>query len=193
MRTGLRHGELAALRWREDIDLERGRLRVQRSYNQLNGFTSTKNEKIRELPLTWDALAALKTQRQRVDASCELVFPRPTGEVISANQTNGVLKKLAAALGMRHVHNHMLRHTFASHAAMRGVPLRQIQEWLGHGSIVVTQRYAHLAQGIGDDLILRLAPPHTLTPDAARQQHTDGSGISGPSKSDSQDPPTARS
>ena len=117
MRTGLRHGELAALRWREDLDLERGRIRVQRSYNPLNGFTSTKNEKVRELPLTWDALAMLKTQRQRVDASCELVFPRPTGEVISANQTNGVLKKLTTALGMRHVHNHMLRHTFASHAA----------------------------------------------------------------------------
>ena len=99
----------------------------------------------------------------------------------------------ATTLGMRHVHNHMLRHTFASHAAMRGVPLRQIQEWLGHGSIVVTQRYAHLAQGIGDDLIRRLAPPHTPTTDAARQQHTDGSRISGPSKSDSQDPPMARS
>ena len=192
MRTGLRHGELAALRWREDLDLERGRIRVQRSYNPLNGFTSTKNEKVRELPLTWDALEALKTQRQRVDASCELVFPRPNGEVISANLTNGVLRKLAKALGLRHVHNHMLRHTFASHAAMRGVPLRQIQEWLGHGSIVVTQRYAHLAQGIGDDLILRLAPPHT-SKSAASQQHTDDTQNSSSSKSDRQDPPSARS
>ncbi|KIG11877.1 Integrase [Enhygromyxa salina] len=158
MRTGLRIGELAALRWREDLDLERGRLRVQRSHNKKNGFMSTKNDKIRELPLTWDAIAALRSQRERIQPDCELVFPGDDGEVLAAYIANRALQKIADAIEMRHVHNHLLRHTFASHAVMRGIPMRQIQEWLGHGSIVVTMRYAHLAHGIGDDLIRRLAP-----------------------------------
>jgi site-specific recombinase XerD len=41
---------------------------------------------------------------------------------------------------------------------MRGIPIRQVQEWLGHGSIVVTMKYAHLSKGVGDDLIQRLNP-----------------------------------
>jgi len=69
-----------------------------------------------------------------------------------------VLAEISAAAGIRRIHNHMLRHTFASAAVMRGIPIRQVQEWLGHGSIVVTMRYAHLARGLGDELIRRLAP-----------------------------------
>jgi integrase len=174
MRTGLRVGELVALRWREDIDLDRGRLRVQQSYHRVNGFMSTKNDKIRELPLTWDAIAALRSQRERVQPDGELVFPGDDGEVLDGHKANDALQKIATALDMRHVHNHMLRHSFASHAVMRGIPIRQVQEWLGHGSIVVTMRYAHLAAGIGDDLIRRLAPPQDgipHSPDAARLQH----------------------
>ena len=59
MRTGLRIG---------------GRLRVQQSYNRENKFMSTKNDKLRELPLTWDAIAALRSQRERVEPDCELVL-----------------------------------------------------------------------------------------------------------------------
>ena len=177
MRTGLRLGELAALRWREDIDLERGRLTVQRSYEPDNGFMTTKNDKIRELPLTWDAIAALRAQRERVAPECELVFPNERGEVLLAQTSNRALAAIAEAISFRRVHNHMLRHTFASHAVMRGIPIRQVQEWLGHGSIVVTMRYAHLAHGIGDELIRRLAPTepaHSGPPtklEAARSQH----------------------
>jgi integrase len=178
MRTGLRIGELVALRWREDVDLERGRLRVQQSHDPRNGFTTTKNDKIRELPLTWDAIAALRSQRERVDG--ELVFPGEDGEVLTHHVTNYALRKISKKLGMRKIHNHVLRHTFASHAVMRGIPIRQVQDWLGHGSIVVTMRYAHLAEGLGDDLIRRLAPP---SPDAARLQHMGDTRKSARSKS----------
>ena len=165
IRTGLRIGELSALRWR-DLDLERGRLTVQRSWHPLNGFTTPKSDKPRELPLTWDAIAALRCQRAYLDVDCELVFPHhvdPTA-VMTANDSNAALAKVAKACGMRHVHNHMLRHTFASHAVMRGIPIRQVQEWLGHASITVTMRYAHLARGVGDELIRRLAPPPPEAP-----------------------------
>lgn len=51
-------------------------------YNPHNGFTSTKNDKIRELPLTWDAIAALEAQRKLVDVDNDLVFPGADGEVL---------------------------------------------------------------------------------------------------------------
>jgi integrase len=173
VRTGLRVGELVALRWREDVDLDRGRLRVQRSYHPENGFLTTKNDKIRELPLTWDAIDALHVERSR--AKGELVFPGEDGEVMYANPCNDALELIAGSIDMRPIHNHDLRHTFASHAVMRGVPIPQVQEWLGHSTIMMTMRYAHLAQGIGDDLIRRLAPdrPSGATPRrrGARSQH----------------------
>lgn len=54
---------------------------------------------------------------------------------------------------------HVLRHTFASHAAMRGVPLRQLQVWMGHADLTQTMRYAQLSPQGQDELVNRLAPP----------------------------------
>jgi integrase len=158
LRTGMRVGELVALRWREDVDIERGRIRVQQSWTRKNKvFQTTKNDKIRELPLTWDAIEALRTQRSRgVDG--ELVFSREGGSVLDDQATAYAIEKLTKKLGMRLFSNHVMRHTFASHAVMRGVPIRQVQEWLGHASILITMRYAHLTEGLGDNLIQRLAP-----------------------------------
>ena len=97
--------------------------------------------------------------------------------MLSANRTNEVLAEISEAAGIRRIHNHTARHSFASHAVMRGIPIRQVQEWLGHGSIVVTMRYAHLARGLGDELIRRLAPQRAADP-----QHTDDPQNSNPSE-----------
>ncbi|WP_232296462.1 tyrosine-type recombinase/integrase [Plesiocystis pacifica] len=174
VRTGLRVGEMIALRWREDIDLQRGRISVNQSWSVENGFTSTKSDKRRELPLTWDARDALEAQRVRVQG--KLVFPREGAPTHSAGTVQYAIDKITEALEMRHLHNHVLRHTFASHAVMRGVPMRQVQEWLGHQSITTTMRYAHLSRGYGDELIKRLAPENPHGEDGApaggaRKQH----------------------
>ena len=190
MRTGLRVGEMVALRWREDIALDRGQLHVQQSYSRKSGkFSSTKNDKNRKIPLTWDAIEALRVQRGRVDG--ERVFAREDGEVITDHATNYAIQKIAEKAGMRHMHNHLMRHTFASHAVMRGIPIRQVQEWLGHASIVMTMRYAHLSKSVGDGLIQRLAPnPRT---GAAGSQHKSSTQILAPSKSSSHTPVGPRS
>ena len=97
--------------------------------------------------------------------------------------------------GLRRIHSHVLRHTFASHAIMRGVPIRQVQEWLGHGSIVETMRYAHLAEGLGDELIKLLAPVAAQpTPERggparrrnARLRHTNNTQHTAPSEKQQQ-------
>ena len=142
-------------------------------------------------PLSWDAIEALQVQRGRVTG--ELVFPRDDeGTVLTDHVTNYAIAQIAKQAGLRRLHNHVLRHTFASHAVMHGVPIRQVQEWLGHGSIVVTMRYAHLAEGIGDELIQRLAPtPETGRQPrcgAARSQHMGGTQNPPSSKTAPQDP-----
>lgn len=52
---------------------------------------------------------------------------------------------IAAGIPEKGRYNHILRHTFASHAIMRGVPLVTVSKWLGHASIHMTMRYAHLS------------------------------------------------
>ena len=61
--------------------------------------------------------------------------------------------------GLRRVGWHILRHTFASHLVMRGVPLKAVQELLGHTTIQMTMRYSHLAPEIGRQAVAVLEQP----------------------------------
>src|SRR5262249_45989981 len=55
------------------------------------------------------------------------------------------LGKVCRQAGLRRITWHVLRHTFASQLAMKGVPLNTVQALLGHSSITTTMRYAHVA------------------------------------------------
>lgn len=68
------------------------------------------------------------------------------------------IQRMSKKAGLRRIGWHVLRHTFASHLAMKGVPLQQIQLLMGHSDPRVTLRYAHLAPSILRDAINVLEP-----------------------------------
>ena len=98
---------------------------------------------------------ALVEQRDRVaPGDGELVFPGADGGYLVYKQVHRALRQTAARAGVdKPVRLHVLRHTFASHCYMRGVPPQIVQKWLGHSSVVTTERYAHLRPDAGDELI----------------------------------------
>lgn len=110
--TGLRRGELLGLKW-EDIDLERGDLRVRRQIARINGEVveaplKTKNA-YRTLPLAEDTIDVLKAQRKKAGGS-PWVFPSPTGEPISPDSVLNMLHRVLKRAGLPRVRFHDLRH-----------------------------------------------------------------------------------
>ena len=63
------------------------------------------------------------------------------------------LERTCRRAGLRKVGWHCLRHTFGSHLASRGVPIRTISELMGHATIQMTMRYAHLSPNVGREAV----------------------------------------
>jgi len=158
LKTGLRVGELLALKW-EDLDLVAGRLVVRRSlWRDQEG--TPKGGRIREVPLSDEAVATLKAHRH---LKGPYVFCEPDGTRLNHNRVKDVVPDTCkkAQLAKR-LTTHDLRHTFASHLVMRGVALKAVQELLGHATIDMTMRYAHLSPDVKRDAVQLLdlkAPP----------------------------------
>lgn len=142
IRTGLRMGELQALRW-SDIDFDAGRVHVRRAWSEALGeFGPTKSGRSRECPLPTDAAATLAG----LPAAHALVFASETGRPLNPTPFARALRRAAKAAGLdKHVHPHMLRHTYASHCIAAGIPTRVVMAWGGWESEAMLARYAHLA------------------------------------------------
>jgi integrase len=121
--TGLRRSELLGLTW-DRIDLTRGILRLE----------VTKSGKRREVPVNDACYRALVTLK-----------PADSGRVFRTRNVRTAYENAVEAAKLDDVTFHTLRHTFASWATMRGVSLKELQELLGHSSLTMTMRYAHLA------------------------------------------------
>ena len=67
------------------------------------------------------------------------------GAVLDRHRVGRIVKRVAAAAGLGHVHPHQLRHTFATHAINRGMRLEAIATMLGHRSLRMTLTYARIA------------------------------------------------
>jgi integrase len=148
LRTGMRQGEILALRW-EDVDLVKGQLSVRRSVTR-EIITTPKSGRSRDIPLGDEVLAALKAHRH---LRGQLVFCTDYGRMLKKNEVKHPLWRATKKAGLRRIGWHTLRHTFASHLAMRGVPLKAVQELLGHATIEMTMRYAHLSPHIPRDAV----------------------------------------
>jgi integrase len=154
LKAGLRQGELLALRW-SDVDLRTGRLSVRR--NLCEGHIGTpKNGRGRDIPLCVTAAEALDAHRR---TSRSIVFPGPSGTPLTANACRRPLWRACESAKVRPIGWHVLRHTFASHLAMRGAPLKAVQELLGHSTIEMTMRYAHLSPQVGRQAVALLDVP----------------------------------
>lgn len=140
LRTGMRLGELCGLQWR-DVDFQRKILTVQRSL--VRGVLGTpKNNRVRHIPLTKDLWRSIYERRDQHT----FVFHQPNGNPLSDGMGENAMRRACKKAGIRYIGWHTLRHTFASQLVSEGVPLNAVQELLGHSSIVMTMKYAHLAQ-----------------------------------------------
>ena len=145
--TGLRRGELLGLKW-EDIDLDRGNLRVQRQIARINGAVieaplKTKNA-YRTLPLSADAVGVLREQKKK-SGNSPYVFPSPTGGPISPDSVLHMLHRVLKRAGLSKVRFHDLRHTFATLALQNGVDIKTVSGMLGHYSAGFTlDTYTHV-------------------------------------------------
>lgn len=143
LRTGLRMGELRALRW-HDVDVAGGRLVVRQAAWE-DEIGTPKGGRSREVQLGDEIRAALDEHPQRL--RCELVFPGDDGGLRDTSSCVWALRRIGNAAGLGSVGWHVLRHTFASHLVQRGVTLAVVKELLGHADIRTTMRYSHLAPG----------------------------------------------
>lgn len=125
--TGCRFGEALALQWNDITD-------------KTVSFWHTKSGKPRTIPLVSRARAGIPFTRHN-----ELI--RPFASVPYESFYHAWLRaRTACGLGDdRQVVPHVLRHTCASRLVQRGVDIRRVKDWLGHSTIQMTMRYAHLS------------------------------------------------
>ena len=174
--TGLRRGELLALRW-DDLDFQTGALRVERQVQRVKGSLAVTQPKTRSssrtVILPMPVLDILKNYRQKVNS--RWMFPSPRKED-SPLDPAAVRKKLAAVLeraGCKHVRFHDLRHTFATNALEHGMDIKTLSAVIGHVSSATTLNvYAHVTDEMRhsaaakiDQAIAKVEPqPETAAP-----------------------------
>jgi integrase len=146
--TGLRQGELLALRWR-DVDWRAQRVRVRRNFVLGEYGTPKSRRSERSVPMA-DAVGGELDRLCKASAPTEdddLVFADPhTGEPL---ERGALLRRYRVALKTARLDQalrfHDLRHTFGTCMAASGVSMRTLQEWMGHRDIQTTQIYADYA------------------------------------------------
>ncbi len=162
---GLRRSEVLGLKW-SAIDFQQNTITIQHTLTscQIDGklvevaadTTKTKSSR-RTLPLIpqfrdmllqrWE----LQEEYKRVCGRCynrkylDYICVDEMGNIIKPDYLTDSFSKLLARHGLRHIRFHDLRHTCASLLLKNGVPMKQIQEWLGHSDFSTTANiYAHL-------------------------------------------------
>ena len=162
---GLRRGEVVGLKW-DAIDFEQGTISVKRTvtstiidgkYQEFEQQSAKTKSSLRSLPLVSnirEKLLALREQQKenrRVCGKCYskkydgYVFVDAMGNIFNPRSVTANFSKLLEQNGLRHIRFHDLKHSCASLLLANGVPLKHIQEWLGHSDFTTTANiYSHL-------------------------------------------------
>jgi integrase len=133
--TGMRQGELMGLKW-QDVNLKDGYLILH----------ETKNGERRRIPLAGHGLKLLHEHAKLRRLDTDLLFPG----IIHKTRPIDLRKPFETALktaAITDFHWHDLRHCCASYLAMNGASLAEIAEILGHKTLAMVKRYAHLSDG----------------------------------------------
>jgi integrase len=145
MNTGLRRGEALKLRW-GSVDFNRRLLTVE--------GRNAKNRQTRHVPLNDEAMRVLRNWREQAGTRAR-VF-----DVVGFQTAWETVLKRARISKFRW---HDLRHHFASRLVQQGVPLNTVRDLLGHGSVGMSLRYAHLAPDQRREAVAKLNERPLLT------------------------------
>ncbi len=165
--TGLRRGELMALRWR-DVDFPGRAIRVRANYS-FGQLVTPKSGKVRSVPVVPDVAQALARlgQRDHFAGDDDPVFVGPAGRHIDGAVLRRRYVAAVERAGLRQLPFHSLRHYFGSMAVNRA-SLVQVQAWMGHSHIQTTARYLHAKSHADDAALLADAfAPHVPAADPA--------------------------
>lgn len=164
--TGMRRGELMALRWR-DIDLERGALSVQhtmqyRSASVWKLETPKTKASRRRIVLGTTAVAALRRQRARQNEErliagplwheSDIIFATSSGDPLAHQTVLRALDRALKRVDLPHIRFHDLRHTAATLLLADNINPKVVSELLGHTSVSITlDRYSHVLPSMQED------------------------------------------
>lgn len=162
---GLRRSEVLGLKW-DAFDFNNKTITIKHTVTigkvdgkrQIYSKDRTKNKSsYRTLPLIDDIanrLLELKEQQECFKKAFgksyykkdkDYVFVKPDGQLTRPDYVTEHFKNLLKKLGLRHIRFHDLRHSCASLLLAKGIPIKAIQEWLGHSNFSTTANiYAHL-------------------------------------------------
>jgi integrase len=157
MLTGMRKGELLSLTW-DHVDLERSRVVLQ----------ETKNDERRPVSLPQAACEQLEQLWANAAENALYVFPNADGS--GPIDIRPAWEAAREKAGLQDFRFHDLRHTTASYLAMNNASVAEIAAVLGHKSLQMTQRYAHLSEQHTADVVERMSQKVMPTNDNAEEQ-----------------------
>ena len=147
--TGLRRGELQALSW-ESIDLNKGVLRVEHSWDRVEGLVQPKSRSgERTVPIPTSLREELKAHLERQGTGgAGFVFSVDGTRPFDPPNAIRTARRTWARAGLAPMGFHRARHAYASFMIAAGVNAKALSTYMGHSSIVVTiDRYGHLMPG----------------------------------------------